>query len=180
MLTLPDAVVPAELEEWMGGSLIDLTKSLCDCGLKIASVNGDFAGFNPRTLSAIVVADLTNQDLAQEIFEQGLSFPAFLWIESNGESGGWGLASRSGENARISRRTGDVTNLLFEIEPTIGANRDVLDLHYKFDVVSGEASSGRIESATTLNNGKPQRIATYSKEGMENLEVVLTGTVTGE
>jgi hypothetical protein len=103
-----------------------------------------------------------------------------VWIETNSQSGGWGLVSRSGEKARIARRTGNATNLLFEIEPTTGRKLDTLDLRYKFDVVSGETSTGRIESATTLHNGKPQRVAASSKEGMDDLEVVITGTVTGE
>lgn len=106
--------------------------------------------------------------------------PSQLWIETNGESGGWGLACRSGEKAVISRRAGKAAGLFFEIEPTLGGDDNIMDLRYKFDVVAGDRAMGRIESATTLYNGKPVRVATYSKEGMKDLEVVLTGTVTGE
>ena len=106
--------------------------------------------------------------------------PSQLWIETNGESGGWGLACRSGEKAVISRRAGKAAGLVFEIEPTLGGDDNIMDLRYKFDVVAGDRAMGRIESATTLYNGKPVRVATYSKEGMKDLEVVLTGTVTGE
>ena len=180
VLALPDMVTPAELAEWVRGPLIDVTKPLQDNGVKIDSTAGHFAGINSRSNNVIVVADSVNQDLAEEIFSHGFSYPSQLWIETSREAGGWGLAVRSGENASISQRSGDVTDLRFEIEPTLGGDENIMDLHYRFDVVSGETLIGRIESATTLYNGKPLRVATYSKQGAEDLEVVLTGTVTGE
>lgn len=178
--TLPDVEAPAELAEWVRGPLMDIEKLLRENGVKIDLAAGHFAGFDPRSNSVIFVADLVNQDIAEQIFSHGCSSPSPLWIETSRESGGWGLASRSGEKAGISRRSGDVTDLLFEIEPTLGGNREIMDLRYKFDVVAGDRAIGRIESATTLYNGKPVRVATYTKEGMEDLEVILTGAVTGK
>jgi hypothetical protein len=80
----------------------------------------------------------------------------------------------------ISRRAGKATDLVFEIEPTLAADGHTLDLRYKFDIVVGDRAMGRVESAATLTSGKPVKVVTGSKEGAEDLEVILTGTVTSE
>ena len=179
--SLPDVEDTVEIAGRGRVSLIDLRKPLREHGLKLDAAAGHFGGFEPRSCSVVIVADSANQDLAEEIFSMGYDGPpSQLWIETNGESGGWGLACRSGEKAVISRRAGKAAGLVFEIEPTLGGDDNIMDLRYKFDVVAGDRAMGRIESATTLYNGKPVRVATYSKEGMKDLEVVLTGTVTGE
>jgi hypothetical protein len=180
VLTLPDVVIPAELAEWVRGPLIDMEKPLLDNGIKVDAAAGEFAGFDARSNSVIVVGNSINQGLVEVFSYLPSYYPVYLWIETNRESGGWGLASRSGEKAWIARRTGDVIDRLFEIEPSLGGDRDIMDLRFKIDVVSGETTIGRIESATTLNNSKPMRVATSSEGKTEDLEVVLTGTVTSE
>ena len=178
---LPEVVTAADIAGWSRVSLIDLGKPLRENGLKLDAAAGHFGGFDPRSNSVVVVADSTNQDLAEAIFSTGCYQPPLqLWIETNGESGGWGLACRSGEKVAISRRAGKATDLVFEIEPTLAADGHTLDLRYKFDIVVGDRAMGRVESAATLTSGKPVKVVTGSKEGAEDLEVILTGTVTSE
>jgi hypothetical protein len=181
VINLPDMEAPPEFVEWVRGLFIDIAKPLLELGVKVDSGSGHFAGFDPRRKSLVIVAEPVKLDIVEQIFLNLNDHPPLnLWIETNSDSGAWGLASRSGERAWISRRVGDVTDLLFEIEPTLGGNEKIMDLRYKFDVVTGDQALGKIESATTLHTGKAARVATYSREGMKDLEVVLTGTVTGE
>ncbi len=179
--TLPEVVAKVEMAGWGRVSLIDFGEPLRENGIKLDAAAGHFGGFDPRSSCVVVVADPKNQDLADAIFSGGSHDPPpQLWIETNGQSGGWGLTCRSGEKAGISRRAGKGMDLVFEIEPTLGADGHTLDLSYKFDIVAGDRAMGRVESAATLTSGKPVKVVTGSKEGSEDLEVILTGTVTGE
>lgn len=181
VINLPDLEAPPELAEWVRGLLIDISKPLRELSVKIDSSAGHIAGFDPRSKKLVILANPIHQDIVEQIFLNLTDYsPVNLWIETNSESGAWGLASRSGDRAWISRRIGDMTDLLFEIEPTLGGNEKIMDLRYKFNVVTGDQALGKIESATTLHTGKAARVATYSEEGMKDLEVVLTGMVTGE
>lgn len=181
MPTLPELVLSEGLTEWVRGPLIDLGKALRAEGVKFDDGASHFAGFDPRSRSVIMVADATNQDLANGIFWDGSrGFPALLWIETNPKAGGWGMMCRSGEKAAIRQVAGEVAARVFEIEPTLGSVGEVMDLRYKFDVVAGDRAMGRVEAAATLTSGKPMKVLTGFKDGADDLEVVLTGTVMGE
>lgn len=181
VFTLPDVVAPPELEEWVRGSLIDVGDFLRSNGVKIDLAAGDFGGFDPRNGRIVVVADEMGQDLVEAMFSKGRDgLPPQVWIETDPESGGWGLSARSGERAGIARRAGEAPDLLFEIEPTLGPDGHTIDLSYKFDIVPENRAIGRLDSATTLASGKPVKLVTKSQAGTKDLEVVLTGTATGE
>lgn len=181
MPTLPDRVPPDGLTEWVRGPLIDLGKALRAEGVKFDDGAGHFAGLDPRSRSVIMVADATNQDLANGIFWDGSrGFHPLVWIETNPKSGGWGMMCRSGEKAAIRQVAGEVAAHVFEVQPTLGSVGDVMDLRYNFDVVAGDRAMGRVEAAATLTIGKQVKVLTSLKDGAEDLEVVLTATVMGE
>ena len=100
-----------------------------------------------------------------------------IWIETNLESGNWGVASQSGEKTEIRRASSDPGNqLLFLSEPTQGSNGAIFDLRYTIDAVSGDTKIGRLESATTLMKDKPQVIGSGVTSDGKEVKVTVTAS----
>ncbi|HEY1122123.1 MAG TPA: hypothetical protein VGE67_11010 [Haloferula sp.] len=164
-----EIALPAELAEWAPQMLIDMRPMLEEWGVNL-SKEGSMAALDPLTSTIFIIADKENQEMAESLLQPACVMAGSpIWIETNPESGNWGVASRSGEKTEIRRASSDPGNQLqFLSEPTQGSNGAVFDLRYTIDVVSGDAKIGTIESATTLNNGKPQVIGSgVTSDGKE-------------
>ena len=172
----PDIDPPAELAEWTRSPLIDIRPAFADQGVVFRDER-HFAGFDPLTCTAFVVTDKVNQDLVESLFLSILDgvFEPPIWIETNPESGGWGLASRSGEAGEIRRSSGNLAdNLLFRSEPTQGADGVIFDLRYALDVVAGDTKIGKLEANTTLTKDKPQVIGSGTAPAGKEVKVIVT------
>lgn len=173
-----DVETPAELQEWVRGPLMDVRKTLRDMGVKWSDER-DFAGFDPVSDWLVVLANETNLDSVEELFrtldDRDIVPP--IWIETNPEAGGWGLASRSGESAEIRRSSGNLADsLLFRSEATQGADGLIFDLHYTLDVVAGDAKIGKLEAATTLMKDKPQVIGSGTAPDGNEVKIIVTAS----
>ncbi|MCW1913464.1 hypothetical protein OJ996_07760 [Luteolibacter sp. GHJ8] len=155
---------------------LDVRPLLEQNGVKLVHPEA-WIGFDPSTSSVVALADRENQDLLEGILDMGRSPVRAVWLETNPESGGWGILSRSGEKASISRSNQGETVLACDIEPTIGGNEQVIDLRYQFDVMNGQKQVGRMQSATTLFPDRPQVVGkVFSSDGKE-IEVVMTASI---
>jgi hypothetical protein len=178
----PDINPPAELAEWTRSPLVDIRPAFEDWGIRFQK-EGHFAGFDPLTYTAFVVTDEVGRDLAESLFSSILDgeFVPPIWIETNPESGGWGLASRSGEVAEIRRSSGNLAeNLLFRSEATQGADGLIFDLRYSLDVVAGDAKVGKLEAATTLTKDKPQVVGSGTAADGKEVKVIVTASTPRE
>jgi hypothetical protein len=140
---------------------------------------GGFAGFDPLTSTAFVVTDKANHDLVEGFFSSILDGEVEppIWIETNPESGGWGLASRSGEAAEIRRSSVNPTeNLLFRSEPTQGADGLIFDLRYSLDMVAGGVKLGELKANTTLTRDKPQVVGSGTAPDGKEVKVIVTAS----
>ena len=174
----PDILPPAELAEWIRSPLIDIRPAFADRGISFQDEHC-FAGVDPLTYTVFVVTDKVDQDLAEGFFSSVLDGEVEppIWIETNPESGGWGLASRSGEAAEIRRSSGNlVENLFFRSEPTQGADGVTFDLRYSVDVVAGDAKLGKLEANTTLSKDKPQGIGSGTASDGKEVKVIVTAS----
>jgi hypothetical protein len=142
-------------------------------GIKLAHPKA-WIGFDPSTSSVVALVDRGNQDLIEGILGMGSSPVRATWVETNPGSGGWGILSRSGEKASISRSKQGETVLVCDLEPTIGGSEQVVDLRYQFDVISDKRKLGRLHSVTTLFRDRPQNIGELLSSGGQKVEVIIT------
>ena len=161
---------PPALHEWVTGKFRDALGALQLNGIKMQAA-GSFAGYDPRTSVLVVVATPEDHDFCDKVTASGLicRTSRTMWIESNPESGAWGLACETGTKAGISRKRGEEENLVFKVEPNWGAA--AIDLRYTMDLADG---SRRLVSATTLYRGVPQVFGSYSSSGEKESQVVIT------
>lgn len=173
-----DVEAPAELSKWVQGPLVDVRDFLMDQGVK-ARTGGAFAGYDPLSHRIFFMADPMNQDLADFVLSDwnGEGTEAPLWIESNPESGGWGLACRTGETAAVSRAGGEGKDLLFETVLTQAGgsvSASAFDFSYEIGLVSGSMPMGRMKSATHLEMAVPQQLGSFNAPGQGERKVVVT------
>ncbi|MEK7951057.1 hypothetical protein [Luteolibacter soli] len=171
----PDVTGP-ELAEWTRMPLLNIRPVLEERGVAFRNER-DCACIDPLTGTAFVLADQVTQDLAEYLFASVLDGELVppIWIETNPESGGWGLASRSGERAEIRRSSSDPGNqLLFRSEATEGGDGVIFDLGYAIDVVSGDVKIGKLEANTTLTKDKPQVIGSGTAPDGKEVKVTVT------
>jgi hypothetical protein len=174
-----DILPPAELAEWTLNPLVDIRQGLGDHGGVVFQDEGHFAGMDPSTCTAFVVTDQLNQDRVEAVFLSILDgdFQPPNWIETNAESGGWGLASRSGETGEIRRASGNLAeNLQFRSEVTQGGDGVTFDLRYSLDVVADGSKIGKLESNTVLTKDKPQVIGSGSAADGKEVKVSVTAS----
>ena len=169
---------PAEFAEWIRSPLIDLRPWVKEQGVSFPD-DRCFAGFDPGISTVFVVTDQINQDRAKGLFTGVLDggYVPPTWIETNPESGAWGLASRSGEVAEIHRASGNLAeNLLFRSGVTIWGNDAIFDFSYSLDVVASGAKIGNLVATTTLTKDKPQVIGSGTGSDGKEVKVVVTGS----
>ena len=173
-----DVEAPLEISKWVQGPLVDVRDFLMNQGVK-ARTGGAFAGYDPLSHRIFFIADPTNQDLADFVLSdwKGDGIEPPLWIESNPESGGWGLACRTGETAAVSRTGGEGKDLLFEAVLTSAGGRgdaSAFDFGYEIELVSGSKPVGRLKSATHLEMAVPQQLGSFTSTGEGERKVVVT------
>lgn len=169
---------PEILLDWVRGKLADVRQPLIKKGVKFEG-GSQFAGVDRRGRRLFVLGEESDLDNVGEVVELMHSDDpeAPIWIETNLESGGWGLACRSGEIAEIRKAAEtDPDNLLFRVEPTRGGSGSIFDLHYDFDLVSGATSTGHLVSSTTLTKDKPQLIGSSLAMDGKGVEVRVTAS----
>ncbi|WP_264487865.1 hypothetical protein [Luteolibacter arcticus] len=173
-----DIKPPAELAEWVSAPLADVRFFMEEQGI-VFREEGCFAGIDPLSQKVFIVTDKAGQEMAASSFRtfvDGELEPP-IWIETNPESGGWGIASRSGEGAEIKRSgDGNGNNLLFHCETTQAADGVTFDHRYVLDVVSGDTKIGKLESNTTLTKGKPQVIGSGTAPDGKEVKVIVTAS----
>jgi hypothetical protein len=164
---------PANMAGEVRGPFLDM-RTLCrQNGAKFESPAA-WVGFDPRTLSVVAIADREDQDLIEAILSMGSKAALSAWVETNPESGGWGLLSHSGEKGSISWTKEGESYLACDFEPTIGGNDQVVDLRFQFDVVSDREKVGRLHSASTLFRSRPQLVGSFAAADGKAVEVIVT------
>lgn len=169
---------PAIVLDWVHGELADVRQPLIKKGIDFGG-DSQFAGVDRRGRRLFVLGSESDLDIVGEAVELMHAEDADppIWIETNPESGGWGLACQSGEMAEIRKAAEkDPDNLLFRIEPTRGGSGSVFDLRYEFDVVGGAAPTGHLMSSTTLARDKPQLIGSGKARDGKGVEVRVTAS----
>ena len=175
---LLDINAPESISDWVRGPLVDLRKLLKDYGVKFNEAD-HFAGFDPGSDRLFVLSDSLNQDLAEQILTPGCCRTVLnVWVETNPQSGGWGISTRSGEKAAITLGSGEASDTGFEIEPTVGGNQWLLDLRYKLDVLSGSRSIGSFQSNATIVHDQASVVGKYIGTDGEELEVTVRAKIT--
>ena len=165
---------PSSIAAQIRGPFIDVRGLLGENGVKLIDPK-EFAGFDTRSLTLVTVSNREARDTVEAIVSGGLrDLDLGTWVETNSESGGWGLLCRSGEISSIFRRQGgeQVPACVFEL--TVGSNRQVMDLRYRFDVVRGSERLGHLEAASTLLRARPQEIGSYTANISGEIKVVVT------
>jgi len=168
-----------ELAEWTRSPLVNIREGLADQGCFVSPKGGGFVGLDPLTSTAFVVTDKMKQDQVAETFSGFDDWEPKppIWIETNPESGGWGLASRSGETAEIRRDSGNLAdNLLFRSEATQAGDGVTIDFGYSLDLVASGAKIGKLEANTTLTKDKPQVIGSGTSPDGKEVKVVVTAS----
>ena len=165
--------IPPAVQKLTQGLLLDARKVLEKNGLRIEGT-GTFAGFDPKG-RLVIVADAKSHDLARQITASCCGTPpASVFIESNIEAGGWGLACNSGEKASITRTFPGSGDSGFRIEPTFANRNQLVDFRYAVDLMAGSKVLGRNESTTTLSVGKAHRAGNFQVEGAAAVDLILT------
>ena len=165
---------PEFLRPWIRGEVIDVQALLKENGLKF-DVPQAFAGFHAPSRRLLVVTDAINQDLCEAILNnRAICFFPDIWSETDLESGGWGVASRSGEKSRIWKSTANVPGPGFEIEPTTGGSGETFEASFSFDIVAGGAPVGQVKATGVFTRGVPQVIGSRSLPGGEEKKIRLT------
>ena len=166
--------VPEFLRPWLRGEVVDVQAFLKGNGVEF-EIPRAFAGFHAPSRSLVVVTDAINQDLCDAILNnRAICFFPDIWSETDLDSGGWGVASRSGEKSRIWKSTANVPGPGFEIEPTAGGSGETFEASYSFDILAGGATAGRVKAAGVFTRGVPQVIGSRSSPGGEEKKVTLT------
>jgi hypothetical protein len=176
---IPDIEAPAELRDWVRGPLMDVRKLLADRGIKCDG-EGELAAYDPVSDRCFVLADSLKQDMAESISMSVMDDREFvppIWISTNPEAGGWGLANQSGGTAHIRKSGGSGgVDLLFRSEPFLASDGVTFDVGYSIDVVSGDTKIGKLEANTTLTKNKPQVIGSGTTPDGKEVKVIVTAS----
>jgi hypothetical protein len=171
--------VPENASEWVRGSLLDIHPGLKDFGIDLGK-DGAFAGLERMTNRLFVVGGEEDIKLVHQILQSlGPEDPESpIWIETNAESGAWGIACDSGLRASIKRSSkADKDERFFEVEPTRGGDRRHFDLRYAVSIVTTEdKNAGQLVSSTTLIKGQPQLIGSASGTDGKEVKFIVTAT----
>ncbi|MCW1884106.1 hypothetical protein OKA04_05150 [Luteolibacter flavescens] len=177
----PDFNAP-ELGEWTRSPLKGISLALREQGMQFDDAS-HYAGFDPSTNTTFVVTDQENLDHAEGLFcsRKGGDLRPPIWIETNPESGGWGLACRTGEVAEIRRSSSNPEDKLSVVCSAIQSVDDVaFDVSYALDLVADGSKIGRLESASTLTKDKPQVIGSGTGPDGKEVKVSMTVSLPGE
>ncbi len=164
---------PPEIAEEIRGPFIDVRSLLRENGVKFEDPAA-FAGFDTRSLNLVTVTNRESQDLIEGLVSVGREPHAGTWIETNPESGGWGLLCQSGEKSSISRTEEGESSPACVFELTVGSSGHLMDLRYHIDVMGGQRKLGHLEAASTLQGSKPQEIGTCKQPGGDEVKVIIT------
>lgn len=173
--TMMDA--PQEASEWVRGSLLDIRPGLMDFGIDLGK-DGSFAGLERTSYRLFVVGGEAELEHVDQLFATlGPDDPEPpMWVETNPESGGWGIACQSGVEASIKRSPEvEKDERFFEVEPTRGGDGVYIDLRYAVSIITaGNKPAGQVVSSTTLIKGRPQVIGSASGTDGKEVKVVVT------
>lgn len=162
-----DLKAPASLQKWIEGPFVDCTKILRDNGVAV-DTPGFFAGMNHGINQLVLAGPPAVHAVVAEILKQSRGTPeSRIWIETNPESGNWGLTGRSGEKAVINFTFETKEELNFEIEPT-RVPKDAIDLRLNFDFMPEQEKTGRFEGAVPALSKEWREVANaFSDKGGE-------------
>ena len=161
--------VPNELAPLASGPLLDISHLLRNNGIAT-----ELAGYDPQNRTLIFIGDPTDLDLFEVVIDSmiGCWFSP-LWIETNAESGGYGLVCRSSETARIYRTDKNPREVVFEVRPKERGDLSTIDITYQLATITDAQSIGRIASSTQLTRMIPQVIGSLDTDGQAPLKVTL-------
>lgn len=168
---------PEEASAWVRGSLLNILPGLKDFGIDLGK-GGSFAGLERMTYRLFVVGGEAELEQVDQLFATlGPDDPEPpMWVETNPESGGWGIACQSGVEASIKRSPEvEKDERFFEVEPTRGGDGVYIDLRYAVSIITaGNKMAGQVVSSTTLIKGRPQVIGSASGTDGKEVKVVVT------
>lgn len=164
--------VPPQAAGWIRGPMVDVKRVLAVSGIKIDK-EGFFAGFD-RKGCLVVISHPETIGLIDDLMNMStFDPPSQVWLESNVESGGWGLACLSGERGRILRARAEKEDGLFSFE-AVWEGMDSVKLRYTIDVLHDAKVVGGCDSATSLMLGVPSKLGTFGLKDSTSVDLILT------
>lgn len=168
---------PANASAWVRGPLLDIHEGFKDFGIGFGE-DGSFAGLERTTDRLFVVGGESDIDLVDQVLQpmgpERAGPP--VWIETNPESGAWGIACLSGGKASIKRLPeAEKDERFFEVEPTQGGDRLYFDLRYAVSIITAEDKKvGQLMSSTTLVKDRAQVVGSATGTDGKEVKVVVT------
>jgi len=151
----PEIDLPPELVPFFGGSAFDVSKELKAMGI---IVGGDeIAGYDPSTERIFLYSgNATEIDKLTSVFMTFCYDPPTtieIGLQSRGLTK---ILGRSGHKITLeATRTDPSRERIFEMEPTVGENDDLVDLRIRFDEIAGEAPVRSLNTSVTLVVSEP-------------------------
>lgn len=156
---LPTATVPAKLEPYFGGEVVDFRKVIRDFGINIG--DGDFVGYDTR-FERVFMYSMDKREIDKFEVLYGLmgAFrgPQNMSISIKGDGEMW-LLARSGRKATLENNRKDThEKRSLEIEPTIGEQDVLVDLRIFYEEKSGDEIVKHLNTSVTLQKGESLEI----------------------
>jgi hypothetical protein len=165
------------------GPVFDLKEPLKKAKGADFSRPGFFAGYDLLASRVLLIGDARTVGLVEDLLDDLLNDEADppLWISTNEASGGWGVSMSPSNKVWLVRldASGE-EDLSFTVEPfrdPDDSNKRVIDLRMCADFVAGDIASGWVETAVTLEMGKPMEVARCSTADGREVAMEITARI---